>query len=239
MSLYIGTIRMVSEDALYIFGKILFLFITIPLFLFWILLGSFVELGNDVVAAISGPAYFIIPIFAMSGFKSLLPTAVGMGSTRTELLKVFYGVGIVGVTITIFCLNILQQFLVRLYDQLNVQANILHPGTFFNMDYTFWSYFLIDLLFGIFLFCFTFLLFSLYYRLGLKKSIVTLMILTITGLLLIYSNTLKPNHFEWIWNHSLSDLTVYFIILLISFAALFTTFPILKHAPLKPKTKKE
>ena len=37
-SLY-GTVRLVSEDSLWFFGKLLFLYITIPITLIWLLIG--------------------------------------------------------------------------------------------------------------------------------------------------------------------------------------------------------
>ena len=150
----------------------MFLYITIPLTLFWLLIGYIFGLGNDVVASISGPAYFFIAFFGIGGFKSLYPVAIGMGSTRIQFLKVFYSVGILGVVLSILFLNVLQYILKTVYLQWDIGANILHPGVLLVDDYHFFTYLWIDLMFGLFLLGIPFLLYSINFRLGMRKSII-------------------------------------------------------------------
>ena len=169
MNLNSGTFRMVYEETLFSLGKLPLVYITIPLLLLWLFIGYFFNLGEDVVAAISGPTYCFILLYAINGFKTIFPVAIGMGSTRINLLKTFYVVGLVSVLIITFILNVFQWILLTLYERWDVAANILHPGTLLNREYTFLSYYLMDLMLSIFTFSFTFLFFTIYYRLGFRK----------------------------------------------------------------------
>lgn len=227
-----GTFRMVYEGTRFMLGKLLFLYITIPLFLIWLFIGYFFGLGEDVVAAISGPAYFFIPLFAISGFKSIFPVAIGMGSTRVSLLKNFYGIGLAGVLIVMFLLNSLQLILINAFERWNVSANILHPAVFFNQEYSFLSYYLIDLVSGIFIFSFTFLFFTIYYRLGFKRSVIWLMMLVIVGMLLNYSGLVQFSLWDWLATQDFNNIAVFSFVILISLIALFITYPIMRNAPL-------
>ena len=184
MNLNSGTFRIVYEETLFAFGKFLLLYITIPLLLLWLCIGYFFNLGEEVIAAISGPTYFFILLFAINGFKTIFPVAIGMGSTRTNLLKTFYAVGLASVLVVTFILNVFQWILLTLYERWDVAANILHPGTFLNREYTFLSYYLMDFMVGIFLFSFAFLFYTIYYRLGFKKSVIWLTVLMIIGTLI-------------------------------------------------------
>ncbi|MFD2045228.1 hypothetical protein ACFSTA_16205 [Ornithinibacillus salinisoli] len=238
-SLY-GTIRLVSEDALYFLGKMVFLYITIPLTVFWLLIGYIFGIGNDVVASISGPAYFFIMLFSIGGYKSLYPIAIGLGSTRVQLLKVFYGIGILAVVMSIIFLNVLQFILKTVYLQWEIGANILHPGIFLVGDYHFFAYLWIDLMFGLFLFGVPFLLYSINFRLGMRKSIIILMLLSIMVMFLYYGGYLN-NSMEWFLGLDLDALGMTLITLLglCSIGALLLSYPILRNAPLKAKTRKD
>ncbi|MFJ8260710.1 hypothetical protein ACIQ4I_01965 [Rummeliibacillus sp. NPDC094406] len=239
MNLNSGTFRLVYENALFTFGKMILLYFTIPLFLLWLFIGYFFTLGEDVVAAISGPAYVIISLFAITGFKNIFPVAIGMGSTRTNLLKTFSMVSLVSVLVTVFFLNIFQWMLLTLYERWNVAANILHPAILFKQEYSFISYFLIDLMFVTFIFSITFLLFTIYYRLGLKKSVIWLMVLLIIGTLLNYSGVVNFSLYSWLTTKDLNVTILFTFITIISLIALLMTYPIMRNAPLQPKSKKD
>lgn len=226
-----GTLRLVSEDALWFLGKFLFLYITIPLTVGWILIGLFFGIPDNTVAAISGPAYFFIPMFAVMGFRSLLPIAVAFGGTRTQLLKVFYGTGIAAVFMSVLFLNILQYILVA--TTINDRSvNILHPGVFVLEDYYFFSYLWIDLMVGLSLFGLAFVFYCFIYRLGMKKSAIIVMLLAITGMFLYYGGVMDSSSFEWIWNHDLHPLTFFTLAGLLGLGALFVTYPLMRNAPL-------
>ncbi|MGG4490229.1 hypothetical protein [Metabacillus idriensis] len=238
MNLNSGTFRMVYEGALFLLGKFLFLYLTIPLLLLWLFIGYFFTLGEDVVAAISGPAYFFIPLFAISGFNTILPIAVGLGSTRVNLLKTFYVVGLASVLVSTFILNVFQWMLLTLYERWDAAAKILHPAAFFNLEYTFLSYYLIDLILGIFTFSFAFLFSSIYYRLGFKKSLIWLLVLVIIGTLLNYSGLINLTLWEWLVTQEFHDMVIVSFVMIISLIALFLTYPIMRNAPLTAKSKK-
>lgn len=231
-----GTRRILFEDALYFFGKILYLYITIPLFIGWIVIGYYFDLPADTVYAIAGPAYFFIPVFAIEGYRSIYLPVIGLGGTRKLLLQSFYKVGLISISIMILVLNILQYLLLTIQTQMNEHVLIFHPGTFLEPEYHFLGYLAIDIVFAYFLFGVTFLLYAIYYRLGFRKSMIALMILALIIMFIHYGGWIS------IWLSNL--LNVNGIILLISvffisLIALVFTYPLLKDAPLKPKTKRD
>ncbi|WP_156882545.1 hypothetical protein [Halalkalibacillus halophilus] len=235
-----GMNRMILEDATFTLGKILFLYVTIPLMVMWILIGYFLgNMSEDVVIAISGPAYFFFPMFAIAGYKTMIPVAVGLGGTRKDFLKSFYVISLFAVTVVVVILNVLQLILKESYRLMDLPNTILHPAVFFNMEYNFFSYVLVDLMFGIFLFCISFLFFAIYFRLGFRVSIIILMGLFILGTTLYYIGLIGLDSFEWLINHNLNDYVVFAIVILVSLLALMITYPILKNSRLRAKTKYE
>lgn len=238
-SLY-GTFRLVSGDALFLLGKFLFLYLTIPLTLLWVSIGYIFGLGDDVVASISGPTYCFIVIFAIWGYKSLYPVAIGMGSTRIQLLKVYYSVGIIAVVISVTFLNVLQYILKTLYLKWEIGANILHPGLLLVDGYHFFAYLWIDLMFGLFLFGVPFLLYSINFRLGMRKFIMIIMLLSAVFMVLFYGGYLSVS-MEWFLGLDLDTLKTTFISLLglCGVGALLLSYPIMRNAPLKSKTRRD
>ena len=239
MNLNSGTFRMVYEETLFYLGKLPLVYITIPLLLLWLFIGYFFNLGEDVVAAISGPTYGLILLFAINGFKSIFPVAIGMGSTRINLLKTFYVVGLAGVLFITFILNVFQWILLTLYERWDVAAKILHPATLLNQEYTFLSYYLMDLMISIFTFSFAFLFSTIYYRLGFRKNVIWLMVLVIIGTLLNYSGLIDFSIWEWLVTQDFHDMVIFSFVITISLIALFITYPIMRNAPLTAKSKKD
>ncbi|VDG96876.1 Uncharacterised protein [Lysinibacillus sphaericus] len=232
MSSMKGTVRLVYEGALFFLGKFLFLYLTIPLTVGWILIGLLFGVPDSTVVAISGPTYFFIPMFAVTGFRSLLPLAVAFGGTRIQLLKVFYVTGIAAVSISILFLNILQYILITVYDQWTNSVNILHPGVYALGHYHFPSYLWIDLMVGLLLFGIAFLLYCILYRLGIKRTVIITTVLSLIGMFLYYGNILDINSFDWIWNNDLTPLTLFTLAGLLGLGSLFVTYPMMRHAPL-------
>ncbi len=238
-SLY-GTVRLVSEDSLWFFGRLLFLYITVPLTLIWLLIGYLFEIGNDVVVVISGPTYFFIAFFGIAGFKSLFPIVIGLGSTRTQFLKVFYGVSILGVGLSILLLNLLQRILKAVFLQWDIHSTIMHPGLFLVNEYHFFTYLWIDLMLGLFLIGIPFFLYSINYRLGISKSLIILMLLSFVTMLLYYGGYLQ-NSIEWMMGLDLEAIKMNLITVLglCGIGAFLLTYPIMRNASLKPKSRKE
>ena len=239
MNLNSGTFRIVYEETRFAFGKLLFLYITIPLLLLWLCIGYFFNLGEEVIAAISGPTYFFILLFAINGFKTIFPVAIGMGSTRINLLKTFYAVGLASVLVVTFILNVFQWILLTFYERWDVAAHILHPGTFLHREYTFLSYYLMDFMLGIFIFSFAFLFYTIHYRLGFKRSVIWLTVLMIIGTLLHYSGLIDFSLWEWLVAQDFHDMVIFSFVITISLIALFITYPIMRNAPLTAKSKKD
>lgn len=233
--------QLIYEDASWLMGKLLFLFITIPLLIAWSTLGLFVDLsGADVISAISGPAYFFILMLALGGFISLFPIAIGMGSTREQFLKSFYIVGIASVAICLLFLNIGQYILVR------ISHNILHPGIFLMDNYHFFAFLLIDIMFGWFLFGMALFSYCVLYRLGISRSLVVLMVIAIAGIFLYYGGALDST-FAWMGTLDMDAMVIgnmvtlgnLFLILLgvLGLVVLLITYPLMKNASLKPKSR--
>ncbi|WP_042220590.1 hypothetical protein [Oceanobacillus manasiensis] len=236
MSITSGTTRMVYEDARWFFLNVLILSVTLPLTILWIVLGLTFDM-SEAIGSIAGPAYFFIPSFAIFGYKTLLPIGVGMGSTRLQILKSFYGVGILSVAVVVFILNVLQFTLVTLSDwRLNFKG-VLHPGEIFYVDYHFLSYLWLDMMTALFLFGMAFLLYSLFYRLGLVRLAIWMMAIVIPFMFLYYGGVLDPlikslTSFEWSGN------VVAIILGAFGAAGLAITYPIMRNAPLKPRSAK-
>ena len=238
-SLY-GTVRLVSEDSLWFFGKLLFLYITIPVTLIWLLIGYIFGLGDETVVSIAGPAYSFAPIFAIAGFKSLYPIAIGLGSTRTQFLKVFYSVGLLSVVLSILFVNVLHGLLKAVFQQWDIDSNIFQPGLFLVNDYHFLTYLWIDLMFVLFLLGISFLLYSIKFRLGTQKSLFVLMLLSLVTMFLYYGGYLT-NSMDWFMELDLAALKMKLISLigLSGIIALLVTYPIMRNASLKPKARKD
>ncbi|WP_047981891.1 hypothetical protein [Ornithinibacillus contaminans] len=235
-----GTVRLVSEGLLYFFGKFMLLYITIPLTLMWLLIGFTFGIGEDVIASISGPAYFFIAFFSIIGYKSLYSTAIAFGSTRIQLLKMCYGVGILAVVLSMLSINVLQLIVRTAYEHWDVGARILHPGLFLGQDYNFFTYLWMDIMVGFFLFGVPFLLYSINFRLGMQKSIIILMVLALIIMFLHYGSFLS-NAVEWFVGLDFDALGMTLISLLglVGLVALLLTYPIMRNAPLRAKSSKE
>ncbi|GGH23172.1 hypothetical protein [Paenibacillus segetis] len=236
MSSWKGVFRLVFEDVYWYFGKLLLLYITIPLTIVWILLGIFFGLNDTTIAAISGPTYFFVAGFSILGFKQLFVLAIASGSTRTQFMKVFYCLSLAVISLTILCLNVCQFVLVTVYKQSMVEAQILHPARLFLKEYQFLPYLWVDLMVGLALFGLTFLVNTILYRVGFTRSLVMFMSVTIIGLFLYYGKFLS-NIFNGFWVE-MNAMEVVTLIGAVSLVAIFATYPMMRHAPLHPRPKK-
>ncbi|QJD82806.1 hypothetical protein [Cohnella herbarum] len=229
--------RLMYEDVIWYFVKLMLLFITVPLTIVWIIAGLVFNLDRETLAAISGPAYFFIAGFGLFGFKSLFPITIGMGSTREQFLKAYYSVGIGGVIFSVLCLNVCQYALVTIYQWNSVEAGILHAGRLFLDEYDFLDYLWIDLMVGIASFSLTFFGNAIFYRVGFIRCVIMLMIVTVVGIFLYYGGVISA------LSDSMSDIKMSAMAIVscvgaVSLAALFATYPMLRHAPLHPMPRK-
>ena len=236
MSILYGNARLIYYASITYLGKILFLYITLPLMAVWLLIGLIFNLPSEVIPGIPVPVYAHIALLPFIGFKPLFYVAVGMGSTRVQFLKAFYGVGIAAITVTIILLNVCQYVLLVLSNHWIGWSNILHPAMFFMHEFQFIPYFWVDLMLGQFLFGFSFLIFCLWYRLGSARSIMLLMVVIISGLFLYYGGVLD-SWFIWIWLN-VNPMTAFILLGIIGLVALFSTYPLMRNAPLQPNPGK-
>ncbi len=236
MSILYGNTRLIYDVALTYLGKVLFLYITLPLMAVWLLIGLLFNLSSEVIPGIPVPVYINIALFAIAGFKPLFHVAVGMGSTRVQFLKAFFGVGIAAITVTVLLLNVCQYVLLVLSNHWIGWSNILHPAMLFRQEFQFIPYFWVDLMLSQFLFGFSFLIFCLWYRLGAARSLMLLMVVLISGLFLFYGGALGL-WFTWIWLN-VKPMTAFNLLGIIGLVALFSTYPLMRNAPLQPNPGK-
>ena len=112
----------------------------------------------------------------------------------------------------------------------------MHPASFFMTGYRFISYFWVDLMVGLFLFGFTFLIYCLWYRLGPARILIALTVVIIGGMFLYYGGVLT-SWFTWLWLN-VKPMSAFNLLGLIGLAALFATYPLMRNAPLQPKPGK-
>ena len=233
-----GTARLIYEDARWFLVKLLFLYITLPLTAAWVIIGVFFEQGGS-ESFLIGPAYFFfIPYYGAAGFKSLLPIAIGLGSTRTQLLKMFYLVGTSIVFVYMVCLNLCQWLLAYLYQEGISSATILHPGQLYSSEHQFLPYLWIDLMVALLLFGFMFFLYCVTYRLGMKRALIGTSILGIAAMFLFYSGAVDAP-IEWVSQMNISALTAFTLAGAIGLLALLATYPMMRNASLLAKSSKE
>jgi hypothetical protein len=232
-----GTFRLIYEDAYWFLGKMLFLYITLPLTAAWIILGLSFDM-DDALSVIGGPAYFFfIPFYGIMGFKSLLPIAVGLGSTRTQLLKIFYGVGIAGVALYMLFLNLCQWLISALYEHGMISVSISHPGTMYSTEYQFLPYLWIDLMVGFVLFGGAFFIYCIIYRAGMTRTLIGTMIIGILAMFLYYSGLLAAP-LEALAEFNLTAMPLFTLAGAAGLAALYSTYPLMKNASLHQAEKR-
>jgi hypothetical protein len=223
-----GTFRMIYEDALTFAGKILLLWITLPLLAAWLILGYYVDLAaSDVVSAISGPVYFMIPFLAIAGHRTLFPVAMGMGSTRDQFLKCYYGVSIAALLFLLVLLNAGQYLLVKM------SHIILHPGPFLIAEYHFFSYLWLDVIFGLLLFGIAFFLYAVWYRMGLVRSLTLFMGITI-AVIFLYHSEFPGRLAERVGITAPEGTALAVILTLTGLGLIFATYPVLRKASIYP-----
>ena len=238
MNASLGTFRLLYEDARWFIGKLLLLYVTLPLTAAWLLVGISFEL-KDTYSALYGPAYFFfIPFYGVMGFKSLLHIAVSLGSTRVQLLKSFYIVGLLGVILYMLCLNICQWILWILHDSGISSVSIGHPGTLLSNEFHFLSYLWIDIMIGLVLFGCSFFVYSITYRAGMTRTLIGTMIIGIAFMFLYYSGALT-GAVDWASNMNLNAMSGFTLAGAAGAAALLATYPIMRNASLLPKGKRE
>ncbi len=240
MSALYGNTLLIYHDARFASGKVLFLYIILPLMAAWFAIGLIFDLPADVAIQFSVPVYIHIAIVAITGFHALYPVAIGMGSTRVQFLKAYFGVGLGMVFFTILLLNVCQFLLLTAYHRWIGLANLFHPAALFSADYQFIPYFWVDLMVGLFLFGFTFLIYCLWYRLGSARMLISLTVVIISGMFLLYGGVLAL----WfarilIWALNLEAMVTFTLLGAVSLVALLSTYPLMRNAPLQPKSRKK
>ncbi|MGY5343625.1 hypothetical protein ACXFAU_14385 [Paenibacillus glucanolyticus] len=237
MNATLGTYRLIYEDARWFIGKLLLLYVTLPLTAVWIIIGTF-ELDNT-LATIAAPGYFFfIPFYGIMGFKSILPIAVGLGSTRTQLLRSFYAVGVSTVVMYFVILNVVHLLLMTLYERGISTVSTLHVGLLYSSEYQFFAYLWIDLMFGFLLFGGVFFIYCVMYRLGMTWTLVGVMAIGITAMFLFYSGALDAP-IAWLSTLNVNAMTGFTIAGIAGLLALLVTYPMMRNASLQPKAKSE
>jgi len=233
-----GTLRLVYEDSLWFFGKLLFLYITLPLTAAWIVYGIAFEL-EDTVSALYGPAYFFfVPAYGIMAFKSLFAIAISLGSTRSQLLKSFYAVGIASVALYFLLLNICQFLIQLLYDQGVSSVALGSAGGWFIGEYQFFQYLWVDIMLGMFLFGSAFFIYCIVYRIGMTRGLIGGLIVGIVLMFLYFTGALDAP-VEWVSSLNMSAITVITLVGVVGLVFLLVSYPIMRNASLAPKAMRE
>lgn len=232
MSALYGNTLLLYHGARNALGKVLFLYIVLPLMGAWFAVGLIFDLPSGIFISIAVPVYINIAIVPITGFKSLFPVAVGMGSTRVHFLKAYYGTVLGAVMVTMFLLNVCQYVMLVGYNRWIVLANIAHPAALLRADYQFFPYLWVDLMVGLFIFGFAFLIYCLWYRLGSARMLISLTAVVISALFLYYGGVLE-SWFNWIWIN-VKPITAFHLLGIIGLTALFSTYPLMRNANLQP-----
>ncbi len=238
MSAIKGNLYMIYHEARWTIVQVLFLYIILPLMALWVLIGLLFNLTPDVATAIPVPVYINVAIIAVIGFKPLYLSAVSLGSTRVQYLKAFYLVGLGSVFTAMLLLNICQYLLKTVYQQLFGWSKILHPGLLVQPDYHFTTYFWVDLMAGLFLFGLTFLIYSLWHRLGTSIILLIAMII-VSGTVLLYYGGVLNFWYTWLIGLNISPSGYFTLLGAAGLLALFLTYPLMRNAPLQPKPRKD
>lgn len=233
-----GTFRLIYEDASWFLGKLLLLYITLPLTAAWIIIGTSFDMDKT-VSSISSPAYFFfIPFYGVMGFKSLLPVAVSLGGTRTQMLKSFYVIGVSSVFVYMLVLNLCQWLLWTLYERGVSSVSITHAGMLHSSEYQFLPYLWIDLMVGLSLFGGAFFIYCITYRAGMTRTLIVIMIIAIAAMFLYYSGMLEAP-IVWLSTLNKNAMTGFTIAGIAGLAALFATYPMMRNASLQPKQQRK
>ena len=236
MNAIYGTNRMFYEDTRWFLWKLCVLFITIPLALFWFLMGLFVDLKtNDVPTIIWGPVYYYVCHYAAVGFRSVLPIAIGLGSTRKQSITSFIFIGLAGVAVSLFIINGLEYLLVYLDRKDILSIDIHHIAGFVYTDYQFFNFFLIDLALAFFLFGFSLLLSSIHYLIGFMKMFISVFIISILFIISYYFGMLDPV-LKWVME--LEPFAVFTMIGGIGILSTFISCLLMLNAPLEKKASR-
>jgi len=229
---------MIYHEARWTMVQVLFLYIVLHLMVLWVLIGLLFNLSPDAATAIPVPVYINVAIIAVIGFKPLYLSAVSLGSTRVQYLKAFYLVGLGSVFTAMLLLNICQYLLKTVYQQLFGWSKILHPGLLVRPDYHFITYLWVDLMVGLFLFGLTFLIYSLWHRLGTSKILLITMIILSGTALLYYGGTLS-SWYTWLLGLQINPSGYFILLGAAGLLALLLTYPLMRNAPLQPKPRKD
>ena len=235
MTIINGNFRLIYDVVRVYLGKVLFLYITIPLMVLYVIIGLvFNPSPTTFITGIPIPAYIHIILFAISGFRPLFPISVGMGSTRIQFIKHYYLMGLGTTIATILFLNVCQYILMSTFDWLMGWSNIMHPAVFFLNEYQFLSFFGVDLMVGLFLFGVSFLIYCIWHRIGTVNIVLVMMALVIP-IFFLYFGGMIGSWFTWMESFNFSAATIFVIFGAIGLGALFSTYPLMRHAPLHPK----
>ena len=233
MNIFKATTRLMYEDARWFFCKLILLYITLPFFIFWVMIGTLVEPQNT-MASISGPIYFFVPFYAAIGYKSMLPIGIGLGSTRKIILKSFYVIGITFTIFTVSILNVMQFVLATLYEKGISSANILHVGRLITNEYNFFRFLWIDLMIFVFLFGIVFIFTCITYRFGMVRIFTAIMLVSLITMTFYYLNFLDLP-IQWISELNIKAMQIVTGLGITGLLFLAITYPLMSNVSIEKK----
>lgn len=232
MSSIKGTYQLIFDDLRWYF--LLFSTITLGLSVIYLFVSVIFNIPSGTEAALFGPTFGGISTFAVAGLVIPLQVAIGLGSTRIQFLKSYNVMAVLMVIGSITFLNVLYVIMNFLLDKGINKFHFFHAGAWYSSDYHFLAYYWIDLMIGFFILGISSIIAVLIRRLGvLNFLILTLVISTVITFTSItgYNSTI----FGWILESNV--LMTFSILGLIGMMLQSLTFPMMKNAPLKMKSR--
>jgi len=226
-----GTNRMIMEDMMWHYK--MFAFITLALTAIYLAIGYI--FGAAFPTTLFGPMYGGIIAFAIVGIVNVYPVAIGMGSTRTQFLKSFYLISVWMVVVAITTLNLIYLIMDLLHQYGSLGVTFYTLGTLYVKDFHFFPYLWTDLMVGFFLLGLSLFITVGWLRLGMRNFLILFFGLSVV-LTLVLTQIDWSLFVEWVIK---ANKTVMFIVSgLLGLGLMFSTYPMMKNAPLVMKGRK-
>ncbi|GGI13119.1 hypothetical protein [Gottfriedia solisilvae] len=232
MSSIKGTYQLIFDDLRWYF--MLFSTITLGLSVIYLLISFMFNIPSGTEAALFGPTFGGICTFAVAGLVIPIQVAIGLGSTRVQFLKSYNVMASLMVVASITFLNLLYLIMNFLFDKGINKFHFFHAGEWYSTNYHFFSYYWIDLMIGFFILGISSLIAVLIRRLGVLNFLILLVGISIIITLSSITGYI-PTIFGWILENNV--LMIFTILGIVGMILQSLTFPMMKNAPLKMKSR--
>lgn len=181
-----------------------------------------------VMGVIMGPLYSGIAVSVGIGM-SCFGTAVSLGATRKQFLSTYFKEAFATTFIVILFLNCIYLFTNVLFENNILNLQFYQTGMLISDEYNLFSYFLADLLCGIFIMGLVLLMVSIYSQVGGMKFMIGLTLLTVLVMFAIFVKGFV-DFFKWIVD--LDNMLILISLGVIGIISMSISYILLKDLPL-------